>query len=443
MQEKRPQQTDFMFETIKKRPVNKKKLLRRTLITAVMAVIFGLIACFTFLVLEPVFSNWLYPEEEPLYVEFPEDPVEMLPEDMVVEEPEPELPDIQQEVENVLEEGGQIEAALSDWVLNKENYGQLYTAMSEYTKDLEKSLVTVTGVTSETDAFNNTMYNSKQVTGVILADNGIELLILADRSPILKVDSLTVTFFNGVTIPATLKQYDSETGLAVFAVPLEDIPEQTAARIQIAVLGTSNTGNMVGTPVVAMGSPMGMSDSVGYGIITAAGNTWPVVDATYNLLLTDIYGSRSASGVLFNYDNKVVGIITNGKNEAGMENMITAFGISELKKIVTRMSNGKPELYMGITGIDMSDSMRKETGVPLGAYVVDVSMDSPAMLAGIQKGDIVVQVNTVRVTDMSSYTLALLQCAPGDSVTVIVKRLVQDEYKEIAVEIVLSEKTLK
>ena len=56
---------NFMIEKIKERPVNKKKLLRRTLITVSMAVIFGLVACFTFLVLEPVISNWLYPEEEP------------------------------------------------------------------------------------------------------------------------------------------------------------------------------------------------------------------------------------------------------------------------------------------------------------------------------------------------------------------------------------------
>ena len=61
----------FMIEKIKERPVNKKKLLRRTLITASMAVIFGLVACFTFLVLEPVISNWLYPEEEPQVVVFP------------------------------------------------------------------------------------------------------------------------------------------------------------------------------------------------------------------------------------------------------------------------------------------------------------------------------------------------------------------------------------
>lgn len=62
--EKNPQ-SDFMMEKIKERPVNKKKLLRRTVTTVAMAVIFGMIACVTFLTLEPVISNLLYPEEKP------------------------------------------------------------------------------------------------------------------------------------------------------------------------------------------------------------------------------------------------------------------------------------------------------------------------------------------------------------------------------------------
>ncbi len=81
----RNQQNDFMIERIKERPVNKKKLFWRTMTTAAMAVVFGLIACVTFLLLEPVISNWLYPEEEPEPVTFPEDQVEINPEDMLVD----------------------------------------------------------------------------------------------------------------------------------------------------------------------------------------------------------------------------------------------------------------------------------------------------------------------------------------------------------------------
>ena len=81
-------QSEFLREKIKQKPVTKKKLLRRTMITAVMAVVFGIIACVTFLLLEPVINNWLYPEEEAQQVQFPEETVteEMNPEDMLTEE---------------------------------------------------------------------------------------------------------------------------------------------------------------------------------------------------------------------------------------------------------------------------------------------------------------------------------------------------------------------
>ena len=76
---------EFLQEKIKERPINKKKLLKRTIITASMAVLFGLLACLSFLLLEPVLNNWLYPEEEPEIVTFPQEKNEMRPEDMLTE----------------------------------------------------------------------------------------------------------------------------------------------------------------------------------------------------------------------------------------------------------------------------------------------------------------------------------------------------------------------
>ena len=88
-------QSDFLREKMKQRPVNKKKLLRRTIVTAVLAVVFGIVACLTFLLLEPVINNWLYPPEEAKEVQFPEETIteEMNPEDMLtVDEPEEKEP---------------------------------------------------------------------------------------------------------------------------------------------------------------------------------------------------------------------------------------------------------------------------------------------------------------------------------------------------------------
>ena len=121
----RNRDSDFMSERIKERPVNKKKLLRRTIITASMAVIFGLIACFTFLVLEPVFTNWLYPEEEPKLIELPDITDEMLPEDMLTEE------DAQPETESAVRlEEEQIEQILSGVELDLEDYKGIYDSLA-------------------------------------------------------------------------------------------------------------------------------------------------------------------------------------------------------------------------------------------------------------------------------------------------------------------------
>ena len=79
---------DFMKEQIKERPLNKKKLLRRTVMTASMAVVFGLVACLTVLVLEPVFNNWLYPEKTGENITFSPETEEMLPEDMALDDKE-------------------------------------------------------------------------------------------------------------------------------------------------------------------------------------------------------------------------------------------------------------------------------------------------------------------------------------------------------------------
>ena len=92
-QDMQNEQKEFIIEKIKERPVNRKKLMRRTITTAAMAVIFGLIACFTFLILEPIISNWLYPEEEPEQIQLQEELVseEMHPEDMMLEEEKPQF----------------------------------------------------------------------------------------------------------------------------------------------------------------------------------------------------------------------------------------------------------------------------------------------------------------------------------------------------------------
>lgn len=431
-------QSDFMIEKIKQRPINRKKLLRRTIITASMAVIFGLIACVTFLVLEPIISNWLYPEEEPQTVVFPEDPEEMSPEDMLAEnlptespEPSPSSePDL--EPEGISLEPEQIEEILSGVVLDRENYKELYSAMSAYVAELEQYMVTVTAVTSNIDWFSNVQESRNQTSGIILNDNGRELLVLADARILRSAESMTLTFYNGGHANAQIKQMDSYTGLAVLSVPLTELPAGIDKESMIyPTLGSSNSSRMAGTPIVAMGSPMGIGNSVGYGMITSASYIYSVPDRNYKILQTDINGSRNASGVLFNLDGQIVGIITDNKTNSGMDGMIYAYGITDLRSIMIKMSNSNRVAYLGINGLDVTDEANSELGVPLGAFVTKVDMDSPAMLAGIQQGDVIIAVGDREVAGFNDYTGTLMLFEPGQTVDITIMRQSQEEYKEM------------
>lgn len=143
--------TDFMMERIKQRPLNRKKLIRRTLVTAAMAVIFGMVACFTFLLLEPVISNRLYPEEEPQTVVFVEETEEneILPEDMIADDsqmqPEPTEPPTLED-EQIAQVISEMELDLD---LGVEDYLSLVNSVEEIAKEARKSIVSVVGVTSD------------------------------------------------------------------------------------------------------------------------------------------------------------------------------------------------------------------------------------------------------------------------------------------------------
>lgn len=415
-----PVQPDFLRETIKQKPVNKKKLLRRTLITVAMAVVFGLVASFTFLVLEPVISNRLYPEEEAEEVRFPEETEteEMKPEDMLVEE------DIEPTVEIVQVglEDEQIEELLSQVQFGLSDYQLLYEEMARQARKASRSVVTVTSVVSDVDWFNDIYENEASASGIIVANNGKSLLILVSAGNLNDADSIIVTFYDQTKINAELVQKDVDTELAILSVPLMDIEEETMDVISIATLGSSNNNNLVGTPVMALGSPMGTSGSVCYGVVTSAGAVVDQVDSAYKMITTDIYGSRNATGVLFNMDGMVIGIIDNIDTSNDMGNLLTAYGITELKKTIEKMSNDRARAYLGIHGVDMPREAGVELGTLEGAYVKGIEMDSPAMAAGIQNGDVIIRANETTITSYSRLLDVLYDSNPEDTVEFVLMR---------------------
>lgn len=431
---------EFVIEKIKERPINKKKLIKRTITTAFMAVMFGLIACFTFLVLEPVISDWLYPQEEPQIVIFPEEQEEMEPEEMLSDNlpventPTPSSPSLFSE--NVEKE--QMQELLNSITLDENHYSQLYSALGDLVKEMSHSTVTVTAVKSNVDWLANVTESQTQIMGVIIGNNGKELLILTNYSPLKNADTLWLTFSGNYMVEAQLKQWHTASDIAILSVSVSALGNRIE-NIQMASFGSSNTQNLLCTPVLAIGCPQGECGSVGFGMITSESGQVTMVDANYKLLLTDIYGSKSASGFLVNMKGQIIGMITTKKTSSDMQNMITAYGISDLKKLISNLSEGSGIAYLGITGTDVSVEANTEGQVPMGVYVKDVAMDSPAMQAGIQRGDIITSIGNTIVTSYNNYFSTLTYLESGTTVKLKVKRQFQNEYKEMEFDILLGE----
>ena len=255
---------EFVHETIKKKPVNKKKLLRRTVLTAALAVVFGLVACVTFLLIEPVINNVLNPEKISK-VEFPEEKKEGKPQELLTEESVARQEVQRQEaaVEEAKEEA--IQSATTAFGIDQ--YKELYQDLYAYAQDSMDFMVSVIGISEMQDWLQGTFENENTTAGLILADNTAELLILADTESMENASQYYVRFCDKQMTEAHIKQKDSQTGLTILAVSKDEIYSTTMEEIRIAELGISGDDAIVGQPVIAIGAPQGTYGSVSYGMI--------------------------------------------------------------------------------------------------------------------------------------------------------------------------------
>ncbi len=403
----------FMKEKIKEKPFYKKKWVQILCTTIVIAVLFGGISAFVFARM----SEWIenkQTQEAMQDIEIPKDQMEE-------EQPETAVPEIEseQEPEQVIVEA---ELTLSEY---KELFGQ----MRAIAGDVSKSLVTVTAVNNDVDWFNEEYENSGHSAGMIIGDNGVELLVLTKYSAVQECDGINVTFVDAMISNAVLKKYDVTTDLAVISVNLSDISEDTKKEISCAPLGNS-IGLEAGTPVIAIGRADGGADSMKIGTLTSTHNKQSAVDAEYTILVTDMMKNIGSDGVLINLDGQIVGVIQEQHLSSSMGEVISAYAISDIKSLLEHLSNSQDIAYLGIKGVTVTqEALRK--GVPSGVYVTEVIMDSPAMLGGIQTGDVIQAINGQKITQMSELTAVLERLSNRQNTSLEGRRLTKDGYKKL------------
>lgn len=411
----------FIREIVKKKPLDKRGLLRKILSLAGAAVLAGVVASFVFVWMVPVAERMVNGDSS--RVSFPED--------------EEETSTSSQSVIDSSQPAQETPMPASQPEIGLEEYRQLYKDMLAVAEKPKRALVTVVGISSEMDYFNQNYENQKQISGLLAADNGQDLFILTEYRVVENVERIQVTFYDGSTVEAIYQRHDANTGLTILKVGLSELEDSTREGIELAPLGSSY-GVTQGEPVMAIGSPMGYSDSVAYGVITSVTNKISTLDTEYNLLTTDINGSGEGSGVLINLDGEIIGIIAQSYSTEDKD-IITALAVSQIKDLIESLSNDEARPYIGIKGQDVTAQISHRTGIPKGVLVTAVQADSPAMLAGMKEYDVVVKIGEDEISSFRQYRDRLDQLTPGQTVILTAMRRGAEGYAEVEFEVTVGE----
>ncbi len=423
-QEQGEQEFAFIKEKIKDKPLNRRRMLLKAGFNLLCAVMFGVTACFVFVLLKPHIEERLYPEEEST-ITIPKDvlPQEIQPAPKKEEEEEPE-------------EEPEKEPVVVKEELEPEDYQALQDKLYAIGKQANKSMVTVTGVTSGMDWFDTPYENENSASGIIIGNKDEELLILTEKKIIVDAKAIHITFIDETEASASLKKYDGNTGIAVIAVPLAEISEETMNEISIAELGNSYNVTQ-GTSVIAIGSPLGASNSILCGTITSSQNTVSTIDTNYTIFTTDIMGNENGSGVLINLQREVIGLILQDYSNQNNRNTITALSISELKQVIEDLLNNQDISYVGLRISTVTNAIAEEFGIPRGVYIKSVELDSPAMVAGLQEADVITQINGEEIINTVQYYQRVYEREPGDEITITVKRQSGESYTDLECKVIV------
>ena len=304
--------------------------------------------------------------------------------------------------------------------------------------------ITNTSVQEVMDWFRggNFQYESKSLgTGVIMGNNDEELLIVTNNHVVDDANELTVSFIDEESVEAVVKGKDESDDLAVVAVKLKDIPEETMNQIRIANVADSEDVR-VGEQVVAIGNALGYGQSVTTGIISALGRTIRVSDGLgYNdytdLIQTDAaINQGNSGGALLNMKGEVIGINSVKAGASGVEGMGYAISTSKAIPIIRDLMNKKTRdlvaddqlPYLGIVGQDVTSNVAQVYGIPEGIYVTEVSENGPASEAGITAGMIITGFDGEKIENMTELQELLPYYAGGETVKVTMS--VQNEEGE-------------
>ena len=281
-------------------------------------------------------------------------------------------------------------------------------------------------------------------SGIIIGKNDTELLIVTNNHVVDGADTLSVSFVNNQVCEANIKGTDSDNDLAVIAVPLSEIPDDTMNCIAVATMGDSDSVE-VGEQVVAIGNALGYGQSVTTGIISAAnrviddnsssdgGTDGTVSDSASNdttgktYLQTDAaINPGNSGGALLNMNGEVIGINSAKLASTEVEGMGYAIPVSRVSDIIENLMNEQTRTKvssenqgtLGIKCLDVSSQIQQAYSMPAGIYISEVTSGGAAEKAGLKSGYVLTSFDGHSVTSTNELKSLLSYYSAGETVEV-------------------------
>lgn len=396
---------EFINEIIIPKKKNKWLVRLETLgVVIVMAIVFGVVARWVF----------LFGMEEQQIIELNKaTPTEQVEETQVPTVP----PSIVDEDKNIVQE--------------QNHLLQKYEEIRRVNEEVSDCITIVEIVEKRVGLFEETYEIKKWTTGLIVADNGVDILILINARE-LSQESSIIVYFEDHEVSGRVYSKASAYDLAIIAVEKQYISKRILAEMDFAKF--TETEVEVGMPVIALGGPNGYQHSIEQGMVTSVRNTISVIDGVLSYFTTDITDYDNGNGFIFNLDGEVMGVITHAYKEKMIQPKVcSVITLKEVTCVIEGLLNTWKNVELGITGRDFSkgtrvsevDTWKNEfiteiftnIRVSSAVYVTKVENNSPAMKAGIKPGDIIFSIDGRNIEGIQN----LMETLPKFSVGYITK----------------------